>query len=284
MNLLKLMRVKHYLKNLLILLPLIFSGQLLECEMIKTGIVIFFGFSFISSVVYIINDILDIEKDKLHPIKKTRPLASGKVSKFQSILIICFLITISITLFAFTNNLFLTGNIIIIIYLLMNILYSIKFKNIPLLDITVLAFGFVLRIIYGGLILNIEISNWLFLTVLSLSYYMALGKRRNEYQKVGIKSRKVLESYPREFLDKMMYLFMGLSIVFYSLWTTIGVVNDYFKYSVIFVIIILMKYSLNLENDSYGDPIDVIINDKILIALAGLYGLFCLFVLYGGVV
>ena len=163
----------------------------------------------------------------------------------------------------------------------MNLLYSFGLKNIPIVDVTILAFGFVLRVLYGGLLLDIEISNWLFLTVLSVSFYMALGKRNNELKKLKDgKTRSVLKQYTQEFLDKNMYVFLGLSIVFYSLWATMGVSGSLFRYSVIFVILIVMKYSLNLEGDSLGDPIDVLLHDYVLIALVVLYGLYCFGALY----
>lgn len=281
MKYLKLCRIKHYLKNVLVFLPLFFSGSFFNVSNFLKVCISFLALSFTASIVYIINDIKDIKKDKLHPIKKKRPLASGEVSIKQAIIVICILVILIFSLLYFTNSLFKYANLILLLYLTMNIGYSCGLKNIPLIDITILSFGFVLRVIYGGLIIDVNISSWLFLTILSMSFYMALGKRRNELLKVKDKStREVLKFYNKDFLDKNMYMFLTLSIVFYSLWSTFAISSHLLKYSIIIVILILMKYSMNIEEGGYGDPVDVILGDKILLILAFIYCGFTLFSLY----
>lgn len=280
MEYLKLMRINHYLKNILVFLPAIFSGLMFNAEVITKVVISFFSFSFVSSIIYIINDINDIEKDKMHPIKKNRPIASGSISKSKAI-IFAFIIGILIILILYLNDLlFNKSTLILLLYLIINIIYSFGIKNIPLLDIFILAIGFVFRVLYGGLIINVEISNWLFLTVLSISFYMALGKRRNELIQNSSNSRSVLKYYNKNFLDKNMYMFLTLAIVFYSLWSTMAVDNEMFKFSIILVILILMKYSMNIENGGYGDPVDVITKDKILISLMAVYTIFTIVILY----
>ena len=281
MKYLKLMRIKHYFKNVLVALPVIFAGVALKPTNIINTIIAFTTFSLTASIVYIINDIKDVEKDRKHPVKKKRPIASGEVSIKSAKLLAIILVIAIIGVLYFSNLLFNYGVIVLLLYLILNVAYSFGLKDIPLVDITILASGFVLRVLYGGLLLNIDISNWLFLTILSGSFYMALGKRRNELIKFeGKETRKVLKYYTREFLDKNMYMFLSLSIVFYSLWSTLGVDNQFFKYSSILIILILMKYSLNVEQDNLGDPIEVILGDKILIILALIYAAYCLAVLY----
>lgn len=281
MKYLKLMRVKHYLKNVLVALPVIFAGVALHPTNILKTLIAFITFSLTSSIIYIINDIRDVEKDRKHPVKKKRPIASGEVSIKAAVILAILLFVATIAILYFSNLLFNYGVIVLLIYFVLNLGYSFGLKDIPLVDITILASGFVLRALYGGLLLNIDLSNWLFLTVLSGSFYMALGKRRNELIKLeGKETRKVLKYYTKEFLDKNMYMFLSLSIVFYSLWSTLGVDNRFFKFSSILVILILMKYSLNVEQDSLGDPIEVILGDKILIILAFIYAAYCFAVLY----
>ena len=281
MKYLKLMRVKHYLKNVLVALPVIFAGVALHPTNILKTLIAFITFSLTSSIIYIINDIRDVEKDRKHPVKKKRPLASGEVSIKAAVILAILLFVATIAILYFSNLLFNYGVIVLLVYFVLNLGYSFGLKDIPLVDITILASGFVLRALYGGLLLNIDLSNWLFLTVLSGSFYMALGKRRNELIKLeGKETRKVLKYYTKEFLDKNMYMFLSLSIVFYSLWSTLGVDNRFFKFSSILVILILMKYSLNVEQDSLGDPIEVILGDKILIILAFIYAAYCFAVLY----
>lgn len=282
---LKLIRIKHYLKNFLVFAPLLFSGLFFESNIFLKSLLGFISFSLIASVVYIINDIKDVEKDRLHPIKKNRPIACGQVSKFEGIILAAILFTIS----ALVNQVASNSPIsfaILLIYLILNIAYSFGLKNIPIVDILILSIGFLLRIFYGAVIININVSNWLYLTILSVSFYLGLGKRRNEIDKNGKNSRKVLQYYTRNFLDKNMYMFLGLTIIFYSLWCVDPINNsrfcgiNYLLFTVPIIIIIFMKYSLDIENDSFGDPVDVVFSDKTIIILSIIYAISMLLLLY----
>lgn len=282
MKYLKVMRVKHYLKNLLVFFPIIFSGMFFNYNLLFKSSIGFIAFSLLSSIIYILNDLKDIEKDRKHPIKKKRPIASGEISKKEAIILMIVLgILIFIVLFV-TKLLFDVSSIYLLIYFIINFLYSFGLKNIPILDITILSFGFVLRILYGGIITSIPISNWLYLTTLSMAFYMALGKRRNELIRLDDSiTRNALKYYTKDFLEKNMYMFLTLSIVFYSLWATIGGVNkNTFGISIIMVIIILMKYNMKIESEGFGDPVDVIFSDKILMGLCIIYACFCFCALY----
>lgn len=281
LSILKLLRVKHYIKNILVFLPLIFSSNLLNYNKLVIVILAFIVFSFTSSIIYIINDIRDKEKDKNHEVKKFRPIASGDIKVKEAIIIAIILFIINILILFSIHKLFDISSIVLIAYLIINLLYSLGLKNIPILDITIVSIGFVLRVLYGGLIVDITVSSWLFYTILSISFYMSLGKRRNELIKSDkLDTRDVLKHYNKDFLDKNMYMFQTLSIVFYSLWSILGTNNIMFRYSVIIVILLLMKYSMNLENDSSGDPVDVILGDKILILLGIIYVVLMLFAFY----
>lgn len=274
----KLIRMKHWLKNFLVYLPIFFSLNLFNIDYLLLTTLAFIVFCFTSSIVYILNDISDIEKDRLHPVKKFRPLASGEISKKQAYAIIAILAAIIavIMLFFFnkTNNIFVI--LIPLIYVALNILYSKKLKNVPIIDVVILVSGFVLRVIYGGVAINVEVSKFLYLMIIFGSFYLGFGKRRNEIIKNGDKSRKVLSLYNKEFLDKNMYVCLGLAIVSYSLWcvdpTTIQRIgNDYLFWTIPIVMVILQLYSLNIEGNSHGDPIEVVLADKKLIAVVVLY-------------
>ena len=270
-NYIKLMRLKHCVKNILILLPLVFSGEFFQYGKLLSSALGFLAFSFLASAVYILNDIQDVEKDRLHPKKKFRPIASGKVSEKQGkvLSVVAMIGAITLNFLATTNY---VSFIFLGIYLVMNIFYSKGLKNVPLLDIVVLASGFLLRLIYGGIVTNIHISNWLYLTVITASFYMGLGKRRNELGKSGnqINTRKVLKYYNYAFLDKNMYMCLGLTNAFYALWV-IGTQKEVMIWTVPMVMVLGMKYSLNIERDSDGDPVEVILQDKILWLLGILY-------------
>ena len=270
-NYLKLIRVKHWVKNLLIFIPLICSGFIIKSNII-TCIAGFFSFCFASSFVYVINDIKDIEKDKLHPTKKNRPLASGKIKKSIAIYIAMLLIILSIISNIIINNsIFNTSIYILISYIIINILYSFGLKNIAILDIALLASGFVLRVYYGASLINVVVSDWLFLTILSASLFLGLGKRKKELIQ-NINSRKVLKEYNEAFLDKFQYLSLGLTLVFYSLWT-IEQEAEYLIFTIPLIIIIFMKYCLNLEKNSEGDPTTILYQDKVLVLLCIIYGI-----------
>lgn len=282
----KLMRIKHYLKNVLIFLPLVFSGELLDIHNLTNCIVGFIIFSFTSSIVYIINDIKDIENDKKHPIKKKRPLPLGTVSKEEAIILALVLDVIAITLSIFVIGYErIIAIMLLLLYLAINVAYSFGLKKKPIVDIVILVAGFLIRVLYGAVITDIELSNWLYLTVISGAFYMGLGKRRNEILKQGDKSREVLKCYTKDFLDKNMYVCVALCIVFYSLWcvdptTLLKTGNNLLIWTVPVIMIILMKYSLDIEGDSYGDPVDVIVNDKILLLIVLIYALFMFGIIY----
>lgn len=280
---LKLMRVKHYIKNLLIFFPLGFSGNFFDLNYLFITIVTFVSFSLVSSIVYIFNDILDVEKDRLHIKKKHRPLASGEVSlrsaRMLQVLLVSMLIIINTVFFI---NFFVV--LIYLVYFTLNLLYSVKLKNVPIIELFIVSSGFLFRVLVGGLAINVAISSWLFLTVLAMSLYLAIGKRRNELMKLGESSREVLKKYSLNYLDKFMYLFLATTIIFYSLWTVFveaRVNNDILVWTVPLVILIVMKYSFIVEGDDIGDPADVLFSDKLLLSLVFIYGVMIFGIFYG---
>lgn len=280
---LKLARVHHYIKNIFIFLPLFFSLKLLDGGLFIKCVLGFLGFSFMTSAVYVINDLRDLEKDRLHPKKKLRPIASGDVSVKNAIIFTAFLLILSGIFCALSCGKNYSGYLFVLMYLAFNVFYSFGGKNIPIVDIAVLASGFLLRLLFGSAISGIEISGWLYLTVLAISFYLGLGKRRNEI-KLGGETRTVLKYYTYEFLDKMMYMFMAIAIVFYSLWCVTGLtsakVSDHVIWTVPVVMLICMRYSLIVEGESYGDPVDVILSDKIILMLVGVYAVMMLAFMY----
>lgn len=283
-NYLKLIRVKHYIKNGLIFFPLFFSQNLLQLNLLRNVLLSFLSFSLMCSVVYVINDLKDIKKDRKHPEKKKRPLASGAVSKNEAyvIILILFISSLFLNFIANQNNIY--SYLLLLAYLLINISYSFGLKNIPLLDVIILVSGFLIRIIYGSIITNIDISSWLYITVMSMAFYLGLGKRRKELEKNSYNSRKVLSKYSKEFLDKNMYLCMGLTIVFYSLWTidsSIQSSNKLMVWTVPIVLIICMLYSLDIEGSSFGDPVEVVTKNKLLLLLIFVYIIIVFTIFYG---
>lgn len=283
MSYIKLMRPKHYIKNFLVFLPLLFSGMFFDKNNILTCLLGFICFSLLASTIYIINDIKDKDKDKMHKTKCNRPIASGKVSVKNAIILDILLITI-IVLICILGNFNALSISLALLYFILNLIYSFGAKNIPILDIIILVSGFFIRVLFGATLLNITVSNWLYLTVIAISFYLGLGKRRNEIIKSGVNYRKVLKYYNKDFLDKNMYMCLTMTIVFYSLWTTDSVIvlknNNLLIWTVPLIIIIAMKYSMNIEGDSDGDPVEVIMKDKVLIVLGLIYMISLFVILY----
>lgn len=277
------MRIKHYLKNGLIFLPLIFNSQLFEIKPLLMTFYGFISFCLISSAVYVINDIKDVEKDRMHKIKKNRPIASGAISIKEAILLFIVLTISSLCINIFIIKEF-SSILLISLYLILNIMYSLGLKNIPIIDVVILVSGFVIRVIYGASITSIEISKWLYLTVMSGSFFMGFGKRRNEIIKQGNDSRAVLKYYTKDYLDKFMYACLVLTLMFYSLWsvdtTTTAKFGENMIYTIPLVMIIFMKYCLDIEGDSYGDPVDVITSDKVLMCMVGVLAISMYILIY----
>ena len=281
---LKLMRVHHYIKNGLIFAALACSGQLFNPQKLLACMAAFVAFCMVSSVVYIINDLRDAEKDRNHPTKCKRPIAEGSITPKEAGFVILLLTVIASICNYFVFDLIATS--LLILYFAMNLLYSLGLKNIPILDITILVSGFFIRVLYGALITGIAISNWLYLTVFAVSFYFALGNRRNELkQHRENDTRIVLKYYPLPFLDKSMGMCLSLANVFYALWTmdekTVSLYdNKYLIFSVPIVLLITLKYSLDIEGELDGDPVEVLLHDKILLLLCALYLFFMFVVLY----
>ncbi len=280
-----LMRVHHYIKNILIFMPLIFSGNLTDRRKFMATLLGMIAFSLVTSAVYIINDIRDAEKDRMHPTKKKRPIASGAVTPVHAVILMAVILIVAMVLLAVSDA--TAGSYaLVLLYLFINVAYSMGLKDVPLLDVTILASGFLLRVLFGAVLTGTEVSEWQYLTVLSGAFYFSLGKRRNELQKKKDgDTRKVLKYYTRDFLDKNMYMCLALLNTFYALWCK-DITNAGMKYAmwtVPIVILICMKYSLTVEGNSEGDPVEVLLHDKVLMALCVVYGIVMLAMLYSGV-
>lgn len=287
---LKLLRMPHYIKNVLVFTPMFFSKSALKPGIMMSALLGFILFSMLASIVYIINDMRDKEKDRLHKTKRSRPLASGSVSVHEATVIAGVLLIISILLLTRlvkqspSANICLTSGILVS-YAALNFGYSFGLKNIPIIDISILAAGYVLRVVFGAALIGVEVSVWLYLTVTLAAFYMGLGKRRNEIAKQEAGTRTVMRFYTHAFLDKNMYVCQGLCVVFYALWsfdrTTVERFHTAaFVYTIPLVFVLLLKYSLNIEVDSDGDPTSVLFRDKFLMLLCAVYGICAFCIIY----
>jgi len=267
---LTLLRPKHWIKNSFIFLPLFFSGEIFNVEKLLSCLAGFGAFSFIASAVYILNDYMDIEADKKHPVKCGRPLASGIVSKKAAIILFIICVAFGIAVAALVKVKFL---FVLMLYFIMNLGYSLGLKNISVLDIVLVAIGFVLRIKAGGVIAMIGISQWLMIMVFLLAMFMAIAKRRDDVLiklDSGLDIRKAVKGYNLEFLNVMLSLFTGIIIIAYLMYTISPEVMERWNtyrlyYTSLFVIVGLMRYlQITFIENNTGSPTDLLYKDKFL--------------------
>lgn len=242
-----LMRIHQWSKNLFIFLPAFFGLKLMEMLVIQNLLVTFFAFSFLASAVYVFNDMLDIESDKVHPTKRKRPLASGAITIGEGRILIIILLCISSALFIVLNNIIVF--VIALVYLVQNILYTVKLKNIAILDVMLIAVGFVLRILIGGAATDTQLSHWIILMTLVLALFLALAKRRDDvfnFQNTGQKARKNIQGYNMEFLNVSITIMATIVIVCYIMYTVSPEITERFGENTyltsFFVILGVLRY------------------------------------------
>lgn len=244
----KLLRIPQWIKNFLIFVPLIFSLHLFDQSYVNLSLLGFMIFSFVSSSIYIINDLIDINEDKAHPVKKFRPIPAGLISKSKAVVIAAILAVISFSLLPFTNPYF---SITVFSYFAITVLYSAGLKNIVILDVFTIAAGFILRILGGAFIINVEISSWLMLTTMFISLFLAVMKRRSELKHTSRDetptTRKVLAHYSTEFIDQMSTVTSAGVIICYALYTVSQRTVSIFKtehliYTTPFVVFGIFRY------------------------------------------
>jgi decaprenyl-phosphate phosphoribosyltransferase len=282
LGMVRLMRPKHYLKNVLIFLPLVFGHQLRDLDTVKQTLIGFVAFAAVASAVYIVNDLRDVELDRQHPVKRNRPIASGIVPIPVAIAQVAVLLPLAGVLSWLAGST-VVGYAILGGYLLINLAYSFGLKNVPILDVSILAIGFIVRVYYGADIADIVVSEWFYLTMFSFSFFVSFGKRRNEILQTGTTTRVVNALYIPAFLDKAMYFSAAVAVVFYALWTIdSGQAHGLLIWTVPLVLVIFLVYILRVEQpDQSGDPIDVVVGSPSLLSLVAVYAAVVVGLLYG---
>lgn len=276
----KLLRPKQWIKNFFVFGPIIFSNNLLNFDLLIRNFITFISFCLISSTVYILNDIVDKESDKKHPVKCNRPIASGKISLLKAFIIGTVLCLISLIL-AISLNKYIA--IIICLYVLNNIAYSFKLKNIFLIDILSISLGFILRVLAGGISTTVQISKWIILCTLFLSLFLGFGKRRNEIIVLGKNAsshRQNLSQYTEKLLDQFINISLTCTIMSYSIYCILGSYSDNFIWTSIFIIFgILRYYYLMYSKEAGGNPAEIVLKDKQLFNCILLWGCTCIVIL-----
>ena len=266
------LRIKQWIKNAFVFLPLFFSGSLFETDALLKTIIAFFCFCFASSAIYCLNDIKDINDDRNHLVKRLRPLAAGKIGIKSAVILLIFLSLCAIaTSFVLLNP---ACAAIIVLYILLNIAYSFKLKQIPIVDIFIIAFGFVLRIFIDGMACDIYLSPWLVSMTFVLALFLGAAKRYDDVvlQKQGIDiKRKVLSNYSKFFLSQIVSLLAIVVFICYLMYTlSADVVSrigcDEIYITSVFVLFGLMRYlQITFVRNKSGDPTSVVVNDIYII-------------------
>ncbi|MCX5464216.1 decaprenyl-phosphate phosphoribosyltransferase [Alcaligenes parafaecalis] len=268
-DLLLLMRPKQWVKNFFVFSPLVFSGFMFNWGFLLNSLFAFLFFCFAASSVYIVNDLGDIEKDRLHPKKKFRPLASGKVSVLQSFFLLAFCYIVILSAFLFNYKVAL----VLLVYVLINFFYTKILKDIPVVDIFIVAFGFVLRVYAGALAIQVPVSNWMLITVLALSLYLAAVKREQELKNSGHIARASLEKYSSSLVKKYVETSATCAIIFYSMFVLESKPN--LVLTIPIILFGIFRYWYIVESSDIGEsPTDAVVQDKpILIIVLAWIGL-----------
>jgi decaprenyl-phosphate phosphoribosyltransferase len=269
-----LLRPNNWIKNLIIILPAFFAGKILNLdfnEILNLGVTIL-AFCFSSSMIYVINDINDVEKDLLHPKKSKRPIASGKVSIKQSIFLVVFLSVIIIT-----SLFFLPHKVIyfVVAYLIMNLFYCFGMKNIAIVDVTSISLGFVFRLIAGGEASNIITTHWIILLIFLIMFSIALAKRRDDLilsEGSNDIYRKSQSGYNIQFIDIAKTISFTVTLISYIIYSVSDDVisrlgSNYVFITSLPVFLGIMRYiQLTVVFENSGSPVDLLLKDKFLIA------------------
>lgn len=257
-----LLRPKQWLKNLFVFGAAIFAEEIFKIESFSLVILAAISFSLISSCVYIMNDFLDVEKDKMHPKKKFRPIAAGMISKSEAIIALAILFPLVCISTYFLNKLLL---VVILIYFLNNIIYSSYIKNKVILDVMSIAIGFVLRVVGGAFVINVPISPWILLCTFLLATFLGFNKRRNELTVLENESenhRTILKEYSVELIDNMLGIISSATLMAYSLYTFSSRDDFYLMLTIPYVMYGIFRYQyLVHKKNQGGSPEEVLLND-----------------------
>jgi 4-hydroxybenzoate polyprenyltransferase len=265
---LQLLRVRQWIKNLFVFTGVFFAA-LFTIESIIQAVLVFVSFCLASSFVYVVNDLRDAPKDRLHPVKKLRPIAIGIVSEKEAKSVLFVLLVL---LFVSFLAIPLLASFIVLFYVGFNFLYTYYLKHVVLLDVFSISLSFILRVLAGTIGLGIEASRWLVVTVIALSLFLSFAKRFNEKEIVGKKHRAVLSLYSREYLSAVMVVCATLSIGFYSLYV-IG--ESYSLWPVLTIPVVLFGFCryflLTHVLKQGGDPTMSLVKDRYLFFVANLW-------------
>lgn len=270
-KLLKLIRPHQWLKNGFVFIPMFFGGGLLNTDNIVHGIITFFSFSFIASSIYCFNDIIDVDDDRRHPIKCQRPIASGAIGITSAYVLMAVMVLLSFSLLLLLPQQGWKVAAVVLFYFVMNLTYCAKLKQYAILDVCIIAFGFVLRILAGGTATGIMLSNWLVLMTFLLTLFLSFAKRRDDVVRMnetGEAPRQNTIRYNLTFINQAITITASVTLVCYVMYTvspdvTSRFSTQYLYLTSIFVLVGLLRYiQLTVVDKRSGDPTKILMRDR----------------------
>lgn len=271
-NIIKVARPHHWIKNLFVFLPTFFGGAMLDITQLMAATVTFLAFSLTASAIYCLNDIIDLEADRQHPVKCRRPIASGAITIGQAYLMMAISLLVSISLMCLLPQGQLNTILVIASYFILNIAYCVRLKEYAIVDVCIIATGFVLRILAGGCATGIQLSKWIVLMTFLLTLFLAFAKRRDDVLKMnetGHAPRKNTSRYNLTFINQAITITGGVMLVCYIMYTVSPEIirqfgTDKLYLTSILVILGLLRYiQLTVVDEKSGDPVKVVLSDHI---------------------
>ncbi|MBI5248933.1 MAG: decaprenyl-phosphate phosphoribosyltransferase [Desulfomonile tiedjei] len=284
----KLMRPTQWIKNGFVLMPLIFSGRLFHWEDATKAAAMLVAFCFASSATYIFNDYMDMEQDKVHPRKKHRPLASGKIAPVAALSVMVMLIA-ALFLVAAIANVPPLGYLFLVIYLVIHVCYSLKLKDLVIVDVLTISAGFLIRVLGGAVVLSVAVSSWLILCTFSVAIFLALGKRRHEVMILSDDAsshRPVLEDYNVALLDQLVQVATTSTFIFYCLYSVRGnpahgVESEKLAWTIPLVTYGIFRYLfLIYHKEDGGSPTELLLTDAPLLFCVTTWLIACTAIIY----
>ncbi len=288
-DILKVIRPHQWIKNVFVFLPLFFGHRLMEPDLLANTIIVFFAFSFAASSIYCFNDVIDVEADRRHPVKCKRPVASGAVSMTAAYIMMFAMIALSMATLTFLNCNPIATMGVIIGYWFLNMAYCWRLKQYAIIDVCIIAFGFVLRILAGGTATDIMLSHWLVMMTFLLTLFLSFAKRRDDVlrmMKTGEAPRQNTSRYNITFINQAITITGSVMLVCYIMYTVSPDVITSFGTPYIYltsgyVILGLLRYiQLAVVDEKSGDPTKVMLHDRFTQLIVAAWGLTFLVIIY----
>ena len=288
-DILRLVRPTQWLKNVFVLVPMFFGGSLMDGQDLYASAVTFLAFSFLASSVYCFNDIIDVEADRRHPVKCRRPVASGAIPLSQAYGLMGLMLALSLLMLAMLRVNRLAVGAVLLFYYVLNLGYCARLKQYAIVDVCVIAFGFVLRLLAGGLATETVLSKWIVMMTFLLTLFLSFAKRRDDVlrmEAMGEAPRKNTIRYNKDFINQAITITASVTLVCYIMYTISPEVvarahTDYLYLTTVYVLLGLLRYiQITVVDKQSGDPTKMLLRDRFTQLVVVLWALTFLVIIY----